>query len=843
MNIDLINESTWTSVIQGTRTVRFEFLALQLFLVNLRNRLETKELSIEDCIRELKGFYRKFNRLPMAEKDFSRIAKLDQPVSNQLLAPEEVARRIAAGQSLMLAGEEKLLAALPPGNWIGGTIPYFMTQDGGCLCKDKIFVTEIPAEFQAATHIYSAADLRNLFQDTSEGTVSFVILPADSQTHTEFALNAPGYPGFALHPLLGWVAGVDLSLAGTLTPKVFCGSPQPLDNAAAVMRMKLPADRLAQINIINLFEPGDGDTICFPNTDFSAATAAINGKVCNFAQYLEQIHADTRLPLIANYCGAMVNVGVKSIDSLSGRVEFYAPVAAGISYKLAKPVKDYVEAFQASLKESAPESVLFSCNCILNYLYSKLEGHRTGAFIGPVTFGEIAFQLLNQTLVYLEIIKVDSPHPVNSTESQLSAALEELQASEQRFNALSESAPLGIFLTNAAGRVLYENRFCRKLAGVRSDETVADSWLSRVHPIDLPGVIAALAESERSGGAFDHEFRFVKPNGDVCWVLSQSVCLRSPSAEITGRVGTLQDITSRKEAETKLERANLELIKASRDAGIAEVTNGVLHNVKNVINSINVSASVIADQVQRSKSSSLSKVTALLREHTGDLGSFVTNDPRGRLLPAYLDELAERLNVERAEILEELRHFEKNVQHIKDIVNIQQGYARTGGAVEKTNPIDLMEDSLRINAGALSRHGIQVIREYDTSLPEIPVEKHKVLQILVNFICNSKQACQASERTDKKLILKVTKNSEYIHFVVKDNGIGIHPENLPRVFEHGFTTKKEGHGFGLHSGVLAARELGGEIHAHSDGVGQGATFTVKLPLSGRSSQPQTTITA
>jgi len=836
MNIDLISESAWTSVIHGTRHVQFEFLALQLFLVNLRNRLQAKEISTQDCIRELKTFYAKFSRLPMAEKDFNKIASPEPPMTSQLLDPQETARRIIAGQSLMLAGEEQLLATLPPGNWIGGTIPYFMAGDGGCLCKDKIFVTQIPGEFQASTHRYATAELPGIYRDAGEGAVSFVILPANSAAHTEFALHAPRYPGFALHPLVGWIAGIDLENPGTAAPKVFCGSPQPLGDAAAVMRLKLPADRLACINIINPFQPGHGDTICFPTTGFSATTALINGKEQNFAEYLQRIEADSRLPLVANYCGAMVNVSLKNMGGQSGRVEFFAPVVSGIEYRLAKPVADYVSEFEARLRELAPDHVLFSCNCILNYLHSKLAGRRTGAFVGPVTFGEIAFQLLNQTLVYVEIIKVAPSEPPragpesDATAIELSAAHEELQASERRFRTLSESAPLGIFLTDAGGRVLFDNLHCRKLSGLPPGEAVTGNWMRNVHPSDLPGLMAAIQESEREGRDFKHEFRFVGSDGKICWVHSRSTRLRSETGAFAGRVGTLQDITERKEAEIQLERLNQDLMKASREAGIAEMATSVLHNVKNVINSINVSAGIIADQLQKSKSANLTKVTALLREHAGDLGSFLTEHPQGKLLPDYLEKLASRLVMEHATVLEELQQFEKNVQHIKNIVTMQQGYAKLSGATEKARPDDLMEDSLRIVAAGLARQGIQVIREIDAHLPEITVEKHKVLQILVNFIRNAKHACQASDRPDRKLVLQVTNGGEFIHFVIRDNGIGIPPENLSRLFEHGFTTKKEGHGFGLHSAVLAVRQLGGDIQVHSDGVGKGATFSLKLPL-------------
>lgn len=837
MSIELISRSAWTSVLRGTRHVQFEFLALQLFLANLRNRLQANEISIDECIRELEEFYAKFSRLPLAEKDFNKIAEPEQEMTGQLLDVQETARRITAGQSLMLAGEERLLATLPHGNWIGGTIPYFMGAGGGCVCKDKIFVTELPAEFQPSSRLYTTSELPGIYRDAGEGAVTFVILSANSPAHTEFALHAPRYANFALHPLAGWIAGVDLESADKIAPKIFCGGPEPLGDGAAVMRLKLPADRLAQINIINLFQPGNGDTISFPTTGFSATTARINGVEHNLAEYLERIHADTRLPLVADYFGARINVSLKSVDSRNGRVEFFGPVAAGIEYKLANPINDYVSEFEKRLSELSPGHLLFSCNCILNYLYSKLENRRTGALVGPVTFGEIAFQLLNQTLVFIELVKVEPPI-ANGTESELlaakrelSAAHEEIEAGERRFRALSESAPMGIFLTDTMGRTIYENSRCQELTGASKDESSPrGDWKLRVHPLDLPGLNAALIECEREGRDFDREYRFVGVDGKARWVHTRTAFLRSETGEITGRIGTVEDISDRKQAEIEMERVSQDLIKASREAGMAELASGVLHNVKNVVNSVNVSIDVIGKQLKQSKSVSLGKVTDLLREHSGDIGAFMTEDPKGKLLPHYLEQLGQQLAREREAVLEELRHLEKSAQHIKEIVTTQQNCAKGFGGSQKIKPVDLMEDSLRIVSAGLARHGVQVIREFDANLPEITVEKHKVLQILVNFIRNAKEACQTSTQPEKKVTLRATNGGEFIHLAVTDNGVGIAPENLANLFHHGFTTKKDGHGFGLHSSARVVTELGGDIQVRSDGPGAGATFSLKLPV-------------
>lgn len=325
-------------------------------------------------------------------------------MSSQLLSLEEATRKIAAGQPLVLAGEEALLSRLPSGKWIGGTIPYFMTDKGGCLCKDRVFATELPAY---VSHV-NALELNESSLDTlncgaEPDDVSIVILPANSNVHTSFALNAPHYNGFATHPVIGWIAGVCLQDIGTATPKVFCGSNRALANSAAVLRFRLPKTKQANIGIINLFTQGTGDAIRFPKGGFTAKEAIVNGKLCDFADYLTRTKADTKLPITANYSGASINVSFKSVDTAKHEVAFYAPVWPDVEYRLAAPIEDYVAQFESHLKELAPEPIVFSCNCILNYLYGRLEGRQTGGIVGPVTFGEIAYQLLNQTVAYMTI--------------------------------------------------------------------------------------------------------------------------------------------------------------------------------------------------------------------------------------------------------------------------------------------------------------------------------------------------------------------------------------------------------------------------------------------------------
>jgi signal transduction histidine kinase len=285
----------------------------------------------------------------------------------------------------------------------------------------------------------------------------------------------------------------------------------------------------------------------------------------------------------------------------------------------------------------------------------------------------------------------------------------------------------------------------------------------------------------------------------------------------------------RSEPDLELERIHKQLLDASRLAGMAEVASNVLHNVGNVLTSVNVSASLVAECVRDAKVAGLGRAAAMLKEREADLAAFLTSDERGRRLPAYLAQLAEQLQGNQRLALKELVSLRDNIDHIKETVAMQQSYAKLCGVAETVSLAALIEDSLRMNAAALARHAVTVQCEIEHDVPAISVDKHKILQVLVNLIRNAKYACDESGRADKLVILRLQANERTVRICVIDNGVGIHPDNMGRLFRHGFTTRKTGHGFGLHSGALAAKELGGALTAHSDGPGQGATFILEIP--------------
>lgn len=280
------------------------------------------------------------------------------------------------------------------------------------------------------------------------------------------------------------------------------------------------------------------------------------------------------------------------------------------------------------------------------------------------------------------------------------------------------------------------------------------------------------------------------------------------------------------------ERRRLEakLLETSRQAGMAQVATGVLHNVGNVLNSVNISANILRDSVVGSPRLKLLRQTIeLMRAQGDDLPRFLNEDPRGKLVPRLLIEVVDQIFLARAEAVKELDQLAQNVDHIKQIVAMQQSYAKAGGVIESLQPATLFNEACRLAQASADRHGVRITPNL-AEVPDLETDRHQVLQILVNFITNAVQAVKIRPDGDRRIGLHLTHAEDRIRFVVEDNGAGIPAENLQKIFQHGFTTRKDGHGFGLHSGALAARNLGGSLHVHSDGPGLGARFTLDLPL-------------
>ncbi|HVS53907.1 MAG TPA: two-component regulator propeller domain-containing protein [Opitutaceae bacterium] len=448
----------------------------------------------------------------------------------------------------------------------------------------------------------------------------------------------------------------------------------------------------------------------------------------------------------------------------------------------------------------------------------------------------IAWRLrtLNRRQAELTRMNAELDQRVTERTAELSRSHAELQQRESLFRLIFEHAPVGIaWKRTDLGPNYHVNTTFRNILDLPADTLPESSPLAGlVHPKDAPRFFE-MGERVRTGRADSYtlEQRFVRPDGREVWGFFAAAVVRNERGEIVQVIEILEDITARKQAEIELAKTYKRLVEASRVAGMAEVATGVLHNVGNVLNSVNVSATLLAEGLRSSRLGSLAKLSTMLHDHAADLGTFLSEDPKGRRVLPYLDTLADHLAAEQQRFVIEVGSLRDKIEHIKEIVARQQSFAHMGGLTEKLSPVELMEDALQMNIIAFERHRIEIVRDLPPDTPAVAAERHKVLQILVNLFQNAKEAIDAVNSPAKRLHLRLTHDQDRVRFIVTDNGIGILPENLQRVFEHGFTTRRNGHGFGLHASAIAAREMHGSLTVHSDGPGRGAEFILELPLA------------
>lgn len=409
-----------------------------------------------------------------------------------------------------------------------------------------------------------------------------------------------------------------------------------------------------------------------------------------------------------------------------------------------------------------------------------------------------------------------------------------LSLSQQKMSALVNSID-GIVWEREAStlRHTYVSQQSQTILGYPPEAWMAraDFWADKLHPQDASKIVKQVQELGAKGEPYVCEYRMIAADGRTVWIRESGMLVQEQGKVVAVR-GILQDITQHKLDAEELDKLNRKLIHTSRAAGMADVATGVLHNVGNVLNSVSVAATVVGERLRQSKITNLRRATSMMRAQNGHLVEFLTTDPKGKLLPEYLDSVTAQMAEEQEKLIAKIDSVAQHVEHIKEIVAMQQNYAKVSGAYENLSPAELIEDALRINLTAFERHGIQLVREYDSDLPSVNVDRHKVLQILINLIRNAKHAVEDASSEQRRMIIRAqTAGTDRVKISVVDNGVGIAPENLTKIFNHGFTTKKNGHGFGLHSGANAAREMGGSLSAMSAGVGSGAEFILELPTT------------
>ncbi|MBL7149536.1 MAG: tetratricopeptide repeat protein [Candidatus Cloacimonetes bacterium] len=264
-------------------------------------------------------------------------------------------------------------------------------------------------------------------------------------------------------------------------------------------------------------------------------------------------------------------------------------------------------------------------------------------------------------------------------------------------------------------------------------------------------------------------------------------------------------------------------------AGMAEIATGILHNVGNVLNSVKVSSQILKEKIISSKVNNLTKVLALMEEHFDNIGAFITSDEKGKMLPEYLLKVGVTLKEEQDNSLKELSILHNGINHIEDIIAVQQSYAGVSGLIEKIVLSEMMDDVLKMHSEMFRKYKIKITKKYSQT-KSILIEKGKLIQVFMNLLKNAKESLEMKDEKNRIITINILENEAYQVIEIVDNGIGIVKKNLGRIFSYGFSTKKDGKGFGLHTSALAMTEMKGKLIAESEGIGKGAKFIISIPI-------------
>ena len=392
-----------------------------------------------------------------------------------------------------------------------------------------------------------------------------------------------------------------------------------------------------------------------------------------------------------------------------------------------------------------------------------------------------------------------------------------------------------VIITDDQAKIEWVNDGFERITGYSNEDSIGKRPLDLLNgPETSADQIEAVENAIKNKQAYDFEMVRYRKNGEPFWMAIEARPIIDETGNSSRFILIESDISARVDAELERQRLNEQLVEASRTAGIAEVATGVLHNVGNVLNSVNVSASLIDKQIRRSAFEKLERIASLIEENSENFGAFISADSRGKKIPDYISKVTNALKNERTKVSNEFKDLLSNVEHIKEIVAVQQDMAKSTGLHQTITISSVISDAMIANRGTLANHNVDTHIDVSNDFPDFVSDRRKVLQILINLLSNAKDAIVESNQEERRIEITALKANDSVQIDVTDNGPGIAAENLSKIFQHGFTTKKTGHGFGLHSSANAATELGGTLVAHSDGLGTGATFRLTLPLNSKS---------
>jgi signal transduction histidine kinase len=402
-----------------------------------------------------------------------------------------------------------------------------------------------------------------------------------------------------------------------------------------------------------------------------------------------------------------------------------------------------------------------------------------------------------------------------------------LEVLTERFNLATREAHVGVWERWKCNEDVWWSETMYLIFGrdPASFQPSQENWIMSIHPEDREGILTGNGAGVAARAAKSRRYRIIRPDGSIRHVESIGA-----TEWVDQRVaGILLDVTAQVETEQREEALQRQLRESSRQAGMAEIAIGVLHNVGNVLNSLGVATTTLGRNLKALRVEQLEQASALINDHRATLAAFLADDERGRHLPDYLKALSARLASEVESARVEIATIEQLLQHLRDIVSAQQAYAKIGGKFETVVLRELAESALLVLEPKPA--SVDIVKCYE-DVPPTVTDRHKLLQILVNLISNARDAVQASATGPHRIVIRIYRDAGQVVMSVEDSGVGIPEEVILNLWRFGFSTKPKGFGFGLHYSANAAREIGATITAQSAGPGKGSQFRVQLPLEG-----------
>ncbi|MBA3813307.1 MAG: PAS domain-containing protein [Alphaproteobacteria bacterium] len=417
-------------------------------------------------------------------------------------------------------------------------------------------------------------------------------------------------------------------------------------------------------------------------------------------------------------------------------------------------------------------------------------------------------------------------------ERSMNISSHELLNLNKRLEIAQHIARLGYWEIDLSNKIVFWSRELYLLYGLDTAKPPPNygELIRMIHSADRSHMEELLNKAHTKGGDYQTELKIESAEGKYRWFhVTFQYNLKTNNNIIRG---TSSDITDRKEREKEIESLHQQIIQSARYTGMADIAASTLHNVGNVLNSANVSVELLKEYMNQSDIKKIDNIENLLEKNLPHLPEYFRDDPQGQFIPKYLIALLQNIKKDYSLVTQEVENLGRNISHISDIIMTQNDISRASGLTEKVFLPDIIEAALGISTISFAQDNIHIEKKYQET-PFVLVDKVKLLQVLINLIRNARDSLVENLKVDQKILtitLEQNKLTNDIIILFRDNGMGILPENLPKIFSLGFTTKEKGHGLGLHMSIINANDLGGSLSVESEGNGKGATFILTFPL-------------